>query len=395
MSSAPEAGESADVTRIAAGDREFILVGTAHVSRESVELARKVIEEEKPDCVCIELDERRYAALSNEKPFESLDLREVIRRGQLSTLLVNLVLSSYQRKLGHQLGVTPGTELLEAARVAQANGIRVELCDRDVRTTLKRAWNALTFWRRSLLLSTLLMAVFEKQEISEDDIRNLKQKDVLSSLMQEIGEEFPDLKAVLIDERDAYLAQKIKDAPGRKLVAVVGAGHVEGIRAALEREHSTDLAPLDVVPPPSPLMKLAGWSIPAFVIGAIVLIGWRQGMAAAWDSALAWGAATGVPAAVGAAASLAHPLTAVTALVAAPITTLTPLIGVGHIAALVQAYVQPPLVSEFQTVPDDIGKLRRWWSSRLLRIFLVFVLTSLGGTIGVFVGGAEIIRNLW
>jgi len=389
----PEA--SLDVTRIRAGEREFIVVGTAHVSRESVELARRTIEEEQPDRVCIELDQRRYDALSHEKPFESLDLKEVIRRGQLSTLLVNLVLSSYQKKLGHQLGVSPGTELLESARVAQANGIPFDLCDRDVRITLRRAWDSLSFWRRCLLLSTLLMALFERQEISEDDIRKLKQEDVLSSLMKEIGDEFPDLKAVLIDERDAYLAQRIRDAVGRRIVAVVGAGHVPGIRAALERDARADLAALEVLPPRGPWARIGGYSIPVFVIGTILLIGWRQGTAAAWDSALVWGAATGVPAMAGAAAALAHPLTALVALLAAPVTTLTPLLGVGHVAALAQAYLTPPLVREFQTIGEDLSRPRRWWGNRLLRVFLVFLLTSLGGTLGVFVGGAEILRNLW
>jgi len=391
----PEAGEfGGDVARIAVGEREFVLVGTAHISRESVELARRVIAEEKPDCVCLELDQRRYEALTQETPFESLDLKEVIRRGQLSTLILNLVLASYQRRLGGQLGVTPGTELLEAARVAQAAGIPIELCDRDVRITLRRAWDSLSFWRRCLLLSTSITALFQPQEISEEEIRHLRRQDVLSALMKEIGDEFPDLKAVLIDERDAYLAERMQSALGRRVVAVVGAGHVAGIRTALTRAARVNLAPLEALPPTSPLWKLAGWSIPAAVIGAIVFIGWRHGVAAAWGSALVWSASTGVPAMAGAAAAFAHPLTAVVALLAAPITTLTPLIGVGHVAALAQAYLQPPLVREFQSVPDEIGTLSRWWSNRLLRIFLVFLLTTLGGSLGVFVGGAEILKKL-
>lgn len=387
--------ESQDVARLTRGDREFILVGTAHISQESVDLAKHVIESEKPDCVCVELDQRRYDALSHEKPFESLDLKEVIRRGQLSTLIVNLALASYQKRLGGQLGVAPGTELLESVRVAEANGIVVRLCDRDVRITLKRAWDALSFWRRCLLLSSLLTALFEKQEISEEEIRRLKQQDVLSSLMKEIGEEFPDIKSVLIDERDAYLAQKIKDAPGRRIVAVVGAGHIAGIREALGRDAHADLPALETLPAPSPLWQLAGWAIPVTVVGAILFIGWVHGVQAAWGSALVWGAATGVPAMAGAAVALAHPLTAVVALFAAPITTLTPLLGVGHVAALAQAYLQPPLVREFQSIPDEIGTVSRWWGNRLLRIFLVFLLTSIGGSIGVFVGGAEIAKKLW
>lgn len=398
MSSAAEGAATiaaeTDITRVTVGHRGFILVGTAHVSQESVEIARRAIEEERPDCVCVELDQRRYEALSHEKPFETLDLKEVIRRGQLSTLLVNLVLASYQRKLGHQLGVVPGTELLEAARVAERLGIAVRLCDRDVRITLKRAWDSLSYWRRCLLLSSLLLALFERQEVSEEEIRRLKRQDVLSSLMQELGEEFPDLKRVLIDERDTYLAERIAAAPGDRVLAVVGAGHVAGIRDALERRERVDLTNLEEIPPASPLLRLAGWSIPAVILGAIAFIGWRHGVTAAWDSAFYWGAATGLPAMAGAVASLAHPLTAVVALLAAPITTLTPLLGVGHVAALAQAYLKPPLVSEFQSVPDDISRAGRWWGNRLLRIFLVFVLTSIGGSIGVFVGGAEILSSL-
>jgi pheromone shutdown-related protein TraB len=392
---ASEVVGSADVVRISAGEREFIVVGTAHISRESVDLARQVIESERPDCVCLELDQRRYDALSHEKPFESLDLKEVIRHGQLSTLMLNLVLASYQKRLGGQLGVVPGTELLESARVAEAAGIPVRLCDRDVRITLRRAWDSLSFWRRCLLLSSLLTALFQPQEISEEEIRHLKKQDVLSSLMKEIGEEFPDLKVVLIDERDTYLAQKMKEAPGRRMVAVVGAGHVVGIRAALERDRRVDLAELETLPARSPLLRLAGWAIPVTIVGMILFIGWAHGMNAAWGSALIWGAATGVPAMAGAAVALAHPITAVVALLAAPITTLTPLLGVGHVAALAQAYLQPPLVREFQNVPEEISVFSRWWGNRLLRIFLVFLLTSIGGSLGVFVGGAEILRKLW
>jgi pheromone shutdown-related protein TraB len=356
--------EDADVSRVRAGGREFVIVGTAHISRESAELARRVIAEERPDCVCLELDPRRYEALTNEKPFESLDLREVIRRGQLSTLMLNLVLASYQRRLGGQLGVVPGMELLAAARAAEAEGIPIRLCDRDVRITLRRAWHALSFWRRSLLVSTLLMSIFQRPEISEEDVRNLKREDVMSALMKEIGDEFPDLKTVLIDERDAYLAERMKAAPGAKIVAVVGAGHVAGLRRALADETRRDLTPLDSMPEPSSLWRWTGWSVPAFVIGMIVVIGWNQGAHAAWDSALVWGAATGLPAMAGAAAALAHPVTALVALIAAPITTLTPLLGVGHVAALTQAYLQPPLVRELarrscRTCSDVVGAARR------------------------------------
>src|SRR5262245_31301454 len=192
--SAPAAGpggDDTDVARVRVGEREYVLVGTAHISRESADLVARVIEEERPDCVCIELDARRYDALVNSRRFESLDLRAVIRNRQLAPLLLNLVLVSYQRQLGGALGVLPGAELVGAARAAEAHGIPVRLCDRDVRVTLRRAWAALSLWRKSELIAGLLQTLLEKPELNEDDLRALRSQDVLSRLMRELGETFP------------------------------------------------------------------------------------------------------------------------------------------------------------------------------------------------------------
>lgn len=383
-----------DVHRVAVDGREFLLVGTAHVSRESAELVERVIERERPDCVCIELDPRRYDALAHRTKLESLDLKTIIRNRQLAPLLLNLLLMSYQRQLGGQLGVMPGTELLAAGQAAERLGIPVRLCDRDVRVTLRRAWGALSLWRKAELIAMLIASAFEAPQLDEEALRALRQQDVLTRLMQELGEALPGIKGVLIDERDAYLATRLLEAPGEKVVAVVGAGHVAGMVEALRAGRTADLAALDTVPPPSAAGRIAAWSIPAVIIAGLAWIGFQQGLSAVGDNALFWILATGLPGLVGAAVALAHPLTLLATFLSAPITTLSPLLGVGYVAALVQAYVRPPLVREIQSVADDIRVPARWWSNRLLRICLVFLLSTIGTSVGTIVGTTEILSNL-
>ncbi|MCS5635387.1 MAG: TraB/GumN family protein [Myxococcota bacterium] len=384
-----------DVRVLDVGGRRLYLVGTAHISQHSVDLVRKVIERERPDCVCVELDRQRYEALSQEKTFAAQDLRTVIRNQQLAALLMNLLLASYQKRLGMKLGVTPGKELLEATRTAQENDIPVELCDRDVRITLRRAWGAISFWHKMQLASGVLASAFEDTEISEAELARIRQQDVLSELMRELGEAMPRLKTSLIDERDAYLAQKIRDAEGERIVAVVGAGHIEGMAKALEAQKDIDLAEIETVAPVSPAWKWIGWGIPALIVGSIAWIGYSQGFARAGENALFWFLANAIPSGIGGLLAFAHPLTTAAAFFAAPFTSLTPVIGAGYVAAFVQTWFVPPTVHEIQTVGEDIATLKGWWINRLLRILLVFLLTTLGSVIGTWVGGIEIVSNLF
>ena len=377
------------------GGRRFLLVGTAHISQQSVDLVRKVIERERPDCVCVELDRQRYEALSEEKSFAAQDLRTVIRNQQLAALLMNLLLASYQKRLGMKLGVTPGKELLEATRAAQECDIPIELCDRDVRVTLRRAWGAISFWHKLQLASGVLASAFEDSEISEAELARIRQQDVLSELMRELGEAMPRLKTSLIDERDAYLAQKIRASAGQEIVAVVAAGHIEGNSRTIEAEQDIDLADIETVAPVSPIWKWVGWAIPALIIGSIGWIGYSQGFARAEESAIYWFLANSIPTGIGGLLALAHPLTTLAAFFAAPFTSLTPVIGAGYVAAFVQTWFVPPTVSEIQGVGEDIATVKGWWSNRLLRILLVFILTTLGSVIGTWVGGFEIVRNLF
>jgi pheromone shutdown-related protein TraB len=384
-----------DVQLLDVNGREIFLVGTAHVSKESVDLVQRVIARERPDCVCVELDEKRFQALSGRKKWESLDLKEIIRKKQLSTLLVNLILSAYQKKLGMQLGVMPGSELLQATREAEKHGIPVSLCDRDVRVTLRRAWHETSFLKKGYLLATVFVSLFDKTEITEEKLEELKKKDVLSELMAELGEAMPVLKRVLIDERDIYLAEKIKTTVGKKLVAVVGAGHVAGIRKRITEDNSAVLPEISRFPPVSSWTKALGWAIPAAIIVSLLAIGILKGPGAAGANLLYWILANGIPSAVGALLAWAHPVTIASAFAAAPVTSLTPVIGAGYVTAFVQVLVRPPVVREFETVTEDMATVSGWWRNKLLRVFLAFLLPGLGSMIGTWIGGVEIISNLF
>jgi pheromone shutdown-related protein TraB len=391
----PEAIPSADIHRIALEDREIVLVGTAHISRESVDLVQRVIADERPDRVCVELDEKRYESLARRKSWEMLDLREIMRKKQLATLLINLALASYQKKLGDQMGVQPGAELLAAVQAAEAAGVPVSLCDRDVRVTLRRAWHATSFLRKGSLLSAILASMFQEEEISEEKLRELKESDVLSELMSDLGDSMPELKRVLIDERDTFLAEKIKASPGQRVVAVVGAGHVAGISRALAEDRSDRLAGISEVPPVSRAWQVVGWAVPAVILGSLAYIAASKGAEVAGANLRYWVLANGIPSALGAVLALAHPLTVLTAFAAAPVTSLTPVIGAGYVTAFVQLMLRPPVVLEFETVLRDMTTLRGWWKNRLLRVFLAFLLPGFGSMIGTWIGGVEILSNLF
>lgn len=376
-----------------------MLVGTAHVSRQSADLAREVIVAERPDCVCLELDEKRYRSLADRNKFADLDLKKIIREKELSTLLVNLVLASYQKKLGSQLGVTPGMEFLAAAGAAAENGIPLALCDRDIRVTMRRAWQAVPFYKKGYLLASLLASLFDRTEITEEKLSGLKSSDALSGLMAELGEALPELKKTLIDERDFYLAEKIRETKGKRLVAVVGAGHIEGIKKLLQGERlasaAATMAEINTFPPVSGLWKTVGWTVPAVIMIAFIIIGWQQGGAVAGANLRYWILANGIPASIGALLAGAHPLTIAGAFVAAPITSLIPVIGAGYVTAFIQLMMRPPLVREFETALEDMATVTGWWRNKLLRMFLAFILPGLGGMIGIWIGGYEIFSNLF
>jgi pheromone shutdown-related protein TraB len=383
-----------DVHLLEHDGKTILLIGTAHVSQQSVDLVNQVIHEEHPDAVCIELDEQRLQALTEKKRWQNLDLKAVIRRKQLSTLLVSMAMAAYQKKLGDNLGVLPGAELLSAVTAARSLGIPIVLCDRDIRITLRRAWKTTSFFRKFYLIAALAAGLFDSKKLDEAELEQLKKKDVLAEMMAEMGDALPEVKRILIDERDIYLAEKIKTSTGTRLVAVVGAGHVEGIKARLAEDNRATLAEITAIPPVSPGWKIAGWLVPALIISLLVLVGIQHGAEVAGQNLVFWIMANGIPAAIGCALALAHPFTTAGAFAAAPITSLTPVIGAGYVTAFIQVMTQPPVVREFEQAGADMSTFSGWWRNRLLRVFLVFILTTVGSIIGTYVGGYEIVRTL-
>ncbi len=387
--------ESSDIYRVTKGDVEYVLVGTAHVSKESADLAVKVIVDEKPDAVCIELDEKRYESITQEKNWGSLDLREIIKKKQLAQFVVSLIMSSYQKKLGAKLGVQPGSEFLASIKIAEEQSIPVSLCDRDIKTTMKRAWAQTPLFKKAMLLSSIFASLFEKTEISEDQLRELRQSDAMSEMMKEMGDALPTVKTTLIDERDQYLAEKIRQTEGKKRVAILGAGHVPGIIRILENDEPVDIEKLEVIPTSIPWGKIIGVLIASIIVGSIVYIGYTKGLDVAGENLLFWVLINSIPAGIGALLAFAHPVTVLVAFVSAPFTSINPAMGVGYVSAFVQAFLKPPRVFEFESLSEDVNSFKAWWKNRILRVVLVMLFTTVGSAIGTWVGGAKILNNLF
>ena len=380
----PVSGEKSDVYRIHTKDnREIVLVGTAHISQVSKELVHETIENESPDTVCVELDEGRLKSIQDPDRWKNTDLRDVIRKKQLATLIANLVLGSYQKRMGAQTGVKPGSELKEAVDIASQKNIPLVLADRDIKITLRRTWACTPWYRKFNLLGGLFASIFDKTEISEEELQKIKEKDALNSMMQEFGKSYPEVKQVLIDERDQFLASKIKNAQGDKVVAVIGAGHMRGIASIIEEDKELPSEEsISVIPKGASLWKIIGWTITFLIIASIALIGYVAGIEKAGQLSLQWAMLTGGGAMLGTIIAGGHPVTILVALIMAPFTGLTPLIGVGFFTALTQVYMRPPRVQEMETLTDDIWQVKRWWKNRVTRVILCFLCPGIPAIIG-------------
>jgi pheromone shutdown-related protein TraB len=365
-------------------DKEIYLVGTAHVSKSSEELVETTIREVQPDCIAVELCDSRYQSLKDPERWKNTDLFSIIRSGRSSVLLAQLILAGYQKRMGDKLNIRPGAEMMKALSLADELKVKTTLADRDVRTTLKRTWSALSFWQTLKLPFTVLMNLSAEQEIDEKEIERLKSSDGLEEVMREFSEAFPAVRNALIDERDRYLSRKIADAPGKKIVAIVGAGHVPGIKRQIGAP--IDLAELEVIPRAKLSSKIISWLIPVLVVGMIVAGFFFYDLKTSYNMVVAWFWITGISAAIGSAICLAHPLTILTAFVTAPITTLHPLLASGWFAGLVEAAIKKPRVSDLETILVDINSVRGLWRNRVSRTLLVVAFTNLAGSIGMVIG---------
>jgi len=374
------------------GGKEFVLIGTAHVSRESIDEVSAIIREEKPDLICVELDEGRYASITQKESWENLNMVKVFKEGKGFLLMANLVLSGFQRRMGAELGVKPGEEMKAALDIASELGIPYALCDREVQITLKRAWTGCGLWSKSKLLSALMSSAFTTEKLSAEEIENLKNRSELDGMMEELADYLPEVKETLINERDQYLAAKIwssTPSEAKRIVAVVGAGHMQGIKAWMEKiaagEKDVDVSALNKMPPRGFFSKALPFIIPLAIL-ALFVSGFLRGGAGVSLSMLRtyilW---NGSLAALGAIIALGHPLAILASFLFAPITTFTPFIGVGLFSGVVQVSLKKPRVIDAQAIIDDVGSLKGFYRNRITRALLVFFLSQMGGAAGTFV----------
>lgn len=368
--------------------RQVILVGTAHVSKMSVEEAKEVIEREKPDTVCIELCQARYQSITDAGRWQNTDIVKIIKEGKALLLLANMVLSSYQKRLGKKFGIAPGQEMIQAVKSAEAVDASICLADRNIQTTMLRLWRSTGLWGKLKLFFQLLMSIFVDEDLTEEDMERMKDKDMLSAALDELSGAFPQLKSIVIDERDKYLAYKIKNAPGEKIVAVLGAGHIPGIKKELFREQN--LTELTRVPPASKTTKIIGWSIPIIII-AVIALTFSVDRATGIDQIVSWVLWNGSLGVLGAVLALAHPLAILTAFVAAPISSLSPMLAAGWFAGLTEAIVRKPSVQDFENLSEDVHTLKGFWHNKVTHILLVVIFANLGSTVGTIIGGADVI----
>lgn len=380
-----------NVTKLTYEDKEIILIATAHVSMESVELVKRVIEEEQPDSVCIELDDERYQNIQNPKAWENTDIVQIIKSHKVGFLIANLILGAYQKKMAKKLNTRVGGEMLQGMDSAKEIGATLVLADRSIQTTFLRIWRKMSIWKKAKLLGSFVFSSDEDSEISDEDLQNMLQEDMLESAIASMKDEFPQIGEILIHERDQYLATKIREAPGKKIVAVLGGAHVPGIKKEIFKEQN--IQEISVVPPKSIFSKIAGWIIPAIITG-IFVYSFAISIQTGLRQLSLWVLWTGTLAALFATVTLAHPLSILTAFISAPITTLHPLLACGWFAGLVEATIKKPTVQDIQNIQNDIFSLKGYFRNRFLKTILVIFMTNLGASIGTFVAGTDIIRTL-
>lgn len=378
-----------NITRLHIDGRELILIGTAHVSRQSAEQVKAVIEAEQPDSVCIELDAQRYQSVTDKNKWKEMDIFKVIKEKKSSLLLMNLAISSFQNRLADQFGIKPGQEMLQGIESAKEVGAELVLADRNIQVTFSRIWSNIGFMGKAQLLTSVFYSIFSSETISEEDLEKMKSQDTLNAVLNDFTKSFPKLKTPLIDERDQYLAQKIKDAPGQKVVAVLGAAHIPGITNEIHHEH--DLKKLAEVPPKSNWPKILGWAIPILLV-VLLAITFYNNPAAGIDGTISWVLWTASLGAIGAALAFGHPLAILTAFVGGPVGALHPLLAAGWFSGLMQAYIRRPNVGDFETLSKDVFTLKGFWENKVTRVLLVVVLTNIGTSAGNIIGGADIIR---
>ncbi|MZG54503.1 MAG: TraB/GumN family protein [Nitrospinae bacterium] len=388
------------VKTIQLNNSEITLIGTAHVSQLSVDMVEEHIATGEYDCVAVELCNPRLENITNQSWWKNLDIYQVFKKKKAGLLLINLALTAYQKRLAERIGVEAGKEMIRAVELAREKGIRLEVIDRNISTTLHRLVTEVSFWQKLKIVGGLIVGVFVGEEISEDQIEGLKRGDMLHAVVSEFGEELPEIKRVLIDERDEYMVGRLAQIsqafhPPKKILALVGAGHLMGMMSNLESPPDSEhLEELDKKPPPSKIGLYIGWGICIFIL-SMFFVGFRQSPELGGQLVATWVLLNGGLSALGTALALGHPVSIIAAFIAAPLTSLNPTIGAGMVVGLVESYLRKPKVSDFETLREDITHYSLWWKNRVARLLLIFFFSSFGSMIGTYAAGASIVTQIF
>ena len=387
------------IKKIQLNGATITLLGTAHVSKESVALVEKKILSKDFDCIAVELCPARYENLKNRSWWQNLDIYEVFKKKKASLLLINLALSAYQRRLADKVGVEAGKEMIRATELATENDIRLEVVDRDITTTLHRLVTRVSFRQKIKIFSGLIVGIFMGEEVDKDQIENLKKGDMLHSVIEEFGDSLPQIKKVLIDERDEFMTGKLsmltmsENAP-KNILAIVGAGHLVGMVPSFDNPpNQSEMNALTNKPPSSRIGYFVGWGICIFIL-SMFYVGYQQSPELGWSLVVTWVLINGGLSALGAALALAHPVSILAAFFAAPLTSLNPTIGAGMVVGLIESYLRKPKVTDFERLRSDISSFPMWWKNGVVRVLLVFFFANVGSAIGTYVAGASIIQQI-
>ncbi|MBE7413508.1 MAG: TraB/GumN family protein [Leptospiraceae bacterium] len=375
---------SEPIRNLKIGKCSVTILGTAHVSKKSIEAVEEIVKKEKPDTICVELCDSRLTSVRDPEHWKKLDIFKVFKQRKMYLLLSTLILSSFQKKIGKG-EVKPGDEMRKAIQEADRTKAKLITVDREVQTTLKRAWGNVGFFSKMYLLSALITSLLVKEDVTEEKIEEMKSDDALKDLFSQLPKRYEHIKNVIIDERDEYLAEKIRNAASnsKKLLAVVGAGHLEGILTHIHEPK--DISHLDIIPVKTILQRISGFVLPLLILGLLSYTFYSGGKEKAMEFAINWVVVKGSLAALGALIALAHPVSILLAFVVAPLGNFNPILKPGWVAALSESYFRKPIVEDFENIATDSENFTGYWKNRVIRIFLVFMLPQLGSSIGTFI----------
>ncbi len=393
-----DAGEP--IVRVQRDGVHYTLLGTAHVSRKSVDTVRRMLEQNEYDAVAVELCENRHQALTGADRWRDMDLFRILKEGKAGMVMASLALSGYQRRIAEQFGIEPGAEMKAAIESADARDLELQLIDRDLATTLKRVYRSVSWWRRLLIVSGLMASSFSSEEIAEDEIEKLKQGDLLESTFNEFAEQTPEIYESLIAERDRFMASRLRQqndaGSGRSVLAVIGAGHLKGLARALENDTTPPLSVIDElneIPKKAWWPKLIPWLILALILTGFA-IGFYRSPELGWKLVATWVLINGTLAAVGAAVARGHPLTVLSGFLAAPVTSLNPTVAAGMVTGLIEAWLRKPTMADLEQLRGDVTRLAGWYKNPVTRVLMVFFFSNLGSAIGTWVAGFRIFERL-